>query len=266
MRKYVFVIGEMGSTHDGDLSKALQLVKVAKAAGCDAVKAQYWSSPERLAERRRAPEYLEVYRRYQLLPGWLEFLKRRCDEAGIEFMATTYIPEDVATVAPLVRRFKIASFEATDLDFVRVHLPYGKPIYVSAGMLEQAQVYRLSGWLRAPDDVVLHCISAYPCPPQDLNLRAIGSSMFPADLDVGLSDHTQSLLSGAVAVGAGAVVIEKHFRLQDTDRNNPDCAVALGPSGLRQYIAHIREADVLMGDGIKRPMLAEEPMRKYQVR
>jgi sialic acid synthase SpsE len=270
MPNRVFVIAEAGSCHDGSLEKALRLIRTAKVADADAVKFQFWSSAERLAERRHAGDYLEVYRRYQLPPDWLKPLRQHCDEVGIEFMCTTYLPEDVATIAPFVERFKIASFEAADLEFVRRHQKYPKPIYVSSGMLGLTELQGLVKWcgLALTRDVILHCVSAYPCPSQDLHLRTIAETAYGTHgvMFGGLSDHTHSLLAGAVAVGAGAEVIEKHFQLDDTDPKNPDAAVALGRRALRQYIANIREAEVLMGDPLTRPLTIEEPMRRYQVR
>ena len=272
MPSRVFVIAEAGSTHDGDLDKARRLVELAKACDADAVKFQFWSSAERLAERRRAPDYLETYRRYQMPRAWLEPLWRACEVQEIEFMATTYLPEDVATIAPFVSRFKIASFEAADLGFVRAHFAFEKPLYVSTGMLGVPEMQRLvwsgAAGLDLDRDVLLHCVSAYPCPPQDLHLRTIAEMNYGIDGVAlrGLSDHTPSLLAGAVAVGAGAVVIEKHVKLHETAPTNPDAAVALGPRWLRQYIAQIREAEVLMGEPISRPLPVEAPMRRYQVR
>src|SRR5262245_53584942 len=106
-----FVIAEPGSCHDGRCEGLLQLADLAAEAGADAFKVQYWSSAERLAERRRAPAYRTLYEHYRMPVEWFEPVAEFCRGRGLELLATCYLPEDVATVAPYVSRFKIASFE-----------------------------------------------------------------------------------------------------------------------------------------------------------
>src|SRR6059036_1051144 len=99
-RMTTFVIAEAAACHDGDLGKALRLVDLAAAIGADACKFQFLSSAERLCRRRNAPTYLDSYRLLELPAKWLDVLRDRCKDHGIEFMATCYMPEDVATIAP----------------------------------------------------------------------------------------------------------------------------------------------------------------------
>lgn len=268
----VFVIAEAGSTHDGDLAKAERLVSVAAAAGCQAVKYQFWSDPDRLADRRRVPDfYRDIYRRYRMPVGWLYVLSELCQTQGIEFMATTYLPEDVATVAPFVTRFKVSSFEALDESFIVAHRPYRKQVIISAGMTDQYEALRLSySYGGVVQCAVLHCVSAYPAPLASLQLHHLRPHNDPDGLDdvptfAGLSDHSRHVLVGALAVAAGAEIIEAHLRLDDTDPENPDFATAFTPAEFADYVRNIRFAELAVGDGQKRQQPCEAPMAAYRV-
>ena len=246
-----FIIAEAGSCHDGEFTRAVELILAAKRAGADACKFQFWSSPERLAARRNAADYLDVYRKYALPTEWLPMLKAQCDHVGIEFMCTVYLREDIPVIAPFVKRFKVASFEAGDIDFVMAH-PLGKLI-ASTGMMGRVPI-----WLRGRAEL-LHCVSAYPCPEEQASLGAIAGC-------AGYSDHTRNILTGAFAVCAGARILEVHFRLDATDPRNPDYGTALSPYELREYINYVRMAGRMLGDGVKRPQAAEAPMERYRVK
>lgn len=245
---HTFIIAEAGSNHDGDVATAKRLCMLAKNAGCDAVKFQYCSDYETLAKRRHmeSPPFP-----FSIKTEWLDGLKKYCDELDIEFMCTVYLPQDIATIDPYVKRFKISSFEAEDDDFIARHLTYGKPVLISLGM---------KGKIRGDSTLALHCTSSYPCPEGDADLRVIGASY----LD-GLSDHTKNPLTGALAVACGAKFIETHFRLNDTPTHCPDYEVARSPEELIQYTTDIRQAKILLGDGKRRIQPSEEVNLKYRV-
>lgn len=252
-----FVIAEAGSCHDGEIARAFKLIYAAKAAGADACKFQYWSSSLDLAERRNAWDYYPIYAFYRVPHVWLSWLHFGCLANGIEFMCTVYLPKDIEDIAPLVNRFKIASFEAGDHDFVRAHEKYHKKTYVSTGMQDKD-----SSIVYFPGVEYLHCVSAYPTPLDQANLGVLRET----DWYSGYSDHTRNVLTGALAVAAGARVIEVHFRLDDTDPENPDYGTALSPGQLKDYVALIRQAEVMMGSGVKEPQPAEQAMMAYRVK
>ena len=260
---HTYVIAEAGSTHDGSLDMALELVQIAKDAGADACKFQYWSSAERLAQRRGAQEYREIYEKYKLSLTDLIGIGDQCRHVGIDFMCTLYLPEDLPVIAPnygLVK-FKIASFEALDTNFILDHVEYGRDIIVSTGMMNAKETHRLLG-LRdlIPEIKVLHCVSSYPAPLESLNLRVITQM----GLD-GFSDHAMMLTTGAMAVAAGAQIIEKHFRHEKTSKENPDYGHSLTLYDLVYYIDKIRDAERAMGDGVKVQQEAEKGMAQYRV-
>jgi len=264
-----FLIAEMGSCHDGDIEKAMRLVHLAKTAGFDCVKGQFYSSAERLAERRNAPDYLPIYQKYQMPRDWLPILKDECDMVGIEWMVTTYLKEDIGVVAPFVQRFKIASFEAGDREFIEAHYPFcdGAQLIISTGMMGWGEFTDIAHSVKYLHGI-LHCVSAYPA--DSANLGALHEMQqwlrgFPYNLKIGYSDHTTDPDMGGWAVAAGAEIIEAHIRLDDTDRQNPDYDTALSPEYAVSYVRRARAAEKAMGDGIKRPQEVEEAMMGYLV-
>lgn len=276
-----FVIMEVAGTHGGDLKKAAILVGLAADIGADAVKFQWLSSPERLVERRRAPEYLEAYRTIAFPREWFAVLDDWCRRARVEFMCTAYLPEDVAVVAQYVQRFKVSSFESQDAHFVGLHAEWPeKPLILSAGMgsdvSESVRFYHQlaeRAWYRARGDLayhpwekirVLHCVSAYPCPDNQAALARIRQEDCRWNF-AGYSDHTRHPWAGALAVAAGARVVEFHARLYDTGPENADFVVSRTPAEAREYVANIRAAEALLGDGGRGAMPAEEPMLRYRV-
>lgn len=275
MLNRTLVIAECGSCHDGELRKALQLIEAARDGGADAAKFQFWSSADRLADRRHVPDrYRDIYRRYQIAPTWLPVLKEACDARShwtvglrpIEFMATTYLPEDIFTVAPFVKRFKVASFEAQDSVFIHTH-PGDRDILVSLGMADSIPRH-----LAAADRAIqlLHCVSAYPAPAEAMNLavfqRDWGESFDPSPSPfVGLSDHSRHPWMGALAVAAGASILEVHIRLDKTSAANPDYVTAFTPSEFADYVRNVRFAERVKGSGAKRVQPCEAEMAQYRV-
>lgn len=262
------VIAEIGSCHDGELEKAYRLIETAKAAGADVVKAQYWSSAERMVERRKAPEYLEVYRAYQTPKAWLPLLRERCEAVGVQFACSSYLPEDVWTVAQQTDIMKIASFEANDEEHLAQHawwLQKRKTVIVSLGLgADGIKACRALGWAyqeAALDGLrFLHCVSSYPAPVDQLALSRIARLR-------GYSDHSVAHLEtmGALAVAAGARIIERHIRLDDTSPDNPDASCGMSPAGFQRYVDAIRQAEAAMGDGSCGMQPCETDMARYRV-
>lgn len=265
---HTYCIAELASCHDGDLTRAKRLIDCAAQAGFDAVKLQFYSDAERLADRRHVAActgcdnptcYRCIYRRYQIPASWVPYLAGYCEkrwQGRVDFLCTVYLEQDIATVEPYVNRFKIASFEAADEVFLEAHRAYGKPRIVSTGMMDSERVRALYGH----GDHLLLCTSSYPTPVDQLNLAAIRR----LQLD-GFSDHSARVDAGALAVMAGARILEVHIRDWDTSLKNPDYAVALNPAQFVQYVSYARLASVMLGDGFKRVMPCEAAMLPYRV-
>ncbi len=276
----VYIIAECGSCHDGDLDQAMRMIEVAKTAGADCAKFQWWSSAERLASRRNASDYLETYRRYQVPFEWLPQLQQECARQAIDFMCTTYLPEDVWRIVPFVDTMKIASFEAGDLYHLSAHIGprlYGKDVVVSLGLggnprwiqsIVGVDVPTEEGWSsisRRGRLYFMHCTSAYPAPVIDLHLRRI---RYVDPTLYGFSDHAHasSTLSGAVAVGAGAIILERHIRLVSTDEHNPDAPHAMLPQVFAEYVGNVRWAEAAMGRSNAALNVADTPQSEELMR
>lgn len=274
------VIAEIGSCHDGDFQKAVRLVQAAADAGCDIVKAQYWSDGARLAERRRATDYLDVYKRYAVPFDWIPELAREAEERGIQFACSTYLPEDVYPISKHAQTLKISSFEANDPELLSAHVGpalAGARVLVSCGM--GANIELIDRFLTRPIGLLqnkvafLHCVSAYPAPDNELNLLSIQPFSIAHSRAVGFSDHSHPIhtLTGALAVACGARILERHLRLDETDDVNPDAATAMCPLGLRRYVESVRTAERMLGtdhsinSGGMFQALSEREMVNYRV-
>ncbi len=227
--------------------------------GAGAVKYQYWSDSKALALKRRMPEVADRYEFSRLPKAWLPELAKEAESLGVDFMCTTYMKEDIATVAPYVKAFKIASFEAQVWEFIEAHLSYDKPIFISTGLTTEVELINLVEYRTThPQIKLLHCVSAYPCPYNEVNLAIIQKY----GLD-GYSDHTGSPITGACAVMAGASIIEVHIRSEFTPNTNPDYPHSLDPETFEQYVSNIMVAEELLGSGQKLTQPAEAANRQY---
>lgn len=263
----VLVIAEPGCTAEGQYSSYVRLIQAAHQAGADVFKAQWTSNPERMCERRNIgldhPKRVYYLRAY----GWISFplewhvdFSRLCGELGMQYACTSYLPEDVATVDPWVRLHKVSSFESQDDALLAAAEGTRKRVVVSAGMNDGDWHHLWYG------NDVLHCTSSYPAPLDAVNLAVIRRDHHGDRLGNGLSDHSRNLLTGAVAVGAGAEIIEIHFRLDDCSPANPDYAVSFNPREFAEYVKNVRTAETLMGDGVKRVQDCEREMMRFRVK
>ncbi len=260
-----FVIAEAGSTWrtgkaQRHLGYAKEAIWVAQRAGADAVKFQWTSNPGHMEHRRTVrPGTYEILAWPQ---EWLERLRTECGHAGIEFMCTVYLPQDVPIVAPFIQRFKIASLEAQDRELFDAHKPYGKPVIISTGCMTDDELSNY--WVKTECATLsrkfLHCAAAYPPPVEHLNLLALNRHCIS-----GLSDHSCDVLTGALAVAAGAKIVEVHFRIDGSRHGNPDYDHSLSPSQLKEYIANIRKAEIMLGDGQKKIEPCEHNMLTHRV-
>lgn len=254
------IFAEPGSTADGSLDQFHRLIEIAATAGCAAIKPQWTSNPDLLCARRRASSYRMAYEKIAYPLAWHAELRASARALGMEYMATVYLPEDAARIAPFVDAIKCTSFEAQDYEFLAALQATGKPVYVSTGMMTLAEVMRSATFATA----ILHCTSAYVAPVDSLNLRAIHTLHEAVTVPVGYSDHSANILTGALAVACGAAFIEVHMRSDNCDPDNADYAVSLTPYQLAEYVGNVRLAEAMLGDGQKRVMPEEGPMLAYK--
>jgi N,N'-diacetyllegionaminate synthase len=272
-----FTIAEVGLNHNGDLTKALEMARVARAAGADAVKFQTFRASEIVTDpkqtytyRSRGVEVTEsmqaMFERCELRRDEWFTLKAECDRLGILFMSTPQNRSDLDILLEVgVPAVKIGSDDFTNLPLLKSYAATGLPIILSCGMADLAEVYRSLDTIGAFDGypiVLLLCTSQYPTPPSDVNLAKLRTlrAAFP-QLTLGFSDHTEGPLASSVAVALGAAVFEKHFTLSH-DLPGPDHWFSETPDTLRQWVESIAKAHKMMGSPVLRPTEAEREMRR----
>ena len=249
----IFVIAEIGVNHDGDLNKAKRLIDAAKAAGADAAKFQYFSSRKLWRDDRL--KHLE-FRFSEMV-----VLHHYCQQAGIEFMATPFGVEEVILLRQLVKRYKIASGCITRVPILEAVKDTALPVILSTGMATLQEISTAEQVLWDGDLTLLHCTSAYPCPIADVNLRAMIELRDTFRTPVGYSDHTKGITVAIAAAAMGASVIEKHLTL-DCTASGPDHAASIEPEEFRVMVSAIRTVEDALGDGVKRVLECEEPLRR----
>lgn len=270
----VFFIAEAGVNHNGDLDLGLKLVDVARAAGADAVKFQTFragaiSAPEApMAEYQKARDgaasQAEMLKRLELPDEDFARLADHCRAVGIVFMSSPFDIDSARMLAGIgMTKFKLASGEITNAPFVkgvaRLAAEAKGEVILSTGMSTLDEVAEAVGWIAEsgnPELTILHCVSNYPAPAKDANLRAMDTLRETFGRPVGWSDHTLGDAASLAAVARGASVIEKHFTL-DKALPGPDHAMSLSPEELAGLIAGVRAVEAALGDGVKRPVEAE---------
>ncbi len=275
-RAPVFVVAEAGVNHNGDPALARRLVDAAVAAGADAVKFQTFRSEPLVSRTAPKAAYQrettgagesqqEMLKRLELSLDHQAALRDHCAKRGILFFSSPFDEASADALEALgVLLFKIPSGEITNFPFLRHVARKGKPIILSTGMSTLEEVARAVAEIRAAGDpplALLHCLSAYPAPAAEMNLRAMDTLRERFDCPVGLSDHTLGIEVAVAAAARGAAIVEKHFTL-DKALPGPDHRTSLDPDELRHLVTAIRSVETALGDGEKRPMPSEADTRR----
>ncbi|HYN64234.1 MAG TPA: N-acetylneuraminate synthase [Candidatus Limnocylindrales bacterium] len=261
-----FVIAEGGVNHNGSVELALQLVDAAAEAGADAVKFQTFSAeamvlkdaPQAEYQLARAParSQLDMLRRLELPADSWPALAVRANARGIVFLSTPFDLASVELLAALgVPAFKVGSGELTNLVLLRAVAAQGRPVLLSTGMADLAEVEAAVDDLRRHGDpplALLQCTSAYPAPAEEAHLRAMATLRDRFRVPVGYSDHTLGIATATAAAALGAALIEKHLTL-DRTLPGPDHAASLEPGGFRELVEAVGDAWIALGDGTKAP-------------
>jgi N-acetylneuraminate synthase len=264
-----YIIGEIGLNHNGDLEIARKLIDAAKLAGCDAVKFQK-RTPELCVppEQRNLPRetpwglmtYLEYRYRVEFGPEQYAAIDKYCREREIAWFASCWDEPSVSFIEkfnPVC--YKIASASVTDESLLRRVASTGRPVILSTGMSTLDEIRQAVSWLDPSRLIICHATSAYPCKPQELNLRMIGTLMSEFDCPVGYSGHEVGLQTTYAAVTLGACVVERHITL-DRAMWGSDQAASVEPGGLMRLVRDIRTIESALGDGVKKVYQSEKPM------
>lgn len=294
-----YVICELSGNHDGSLDKALAMIDAAADTGCDAIKLQTYTADTLTLDSDRPEFRIEgglwdgrtLYDLYQeaCTPfEWHAALFERARARGVTLFST---PFDESAVDLLERldapAFKIASFEAVDLPLIRYAARLGKPLIVSTGMatLEEMAAARAAALEAGAAGVaLLHCVSSYPAPIEEANVRCVPDMIARFGGPVGLSDHTPGTAAAVAAVALGASLVEKHFTLDRND-GGPDAAFSLEPAEFTALVRDTKAAWAALGRAtydllgsergsiqfrrslyVTRPIKAGEPFTRDNVR
>ena len=274
--QHVYIIAEAGVNHNGRLDLALKLCDAAKAAGVDAVKFQTWKTELIITKGTKKAEYQEknlnndddqftMLKKLELSYDNFQIVKQHCDEIGIQFLSTADETESLDFLVNLGMPFiKLGSGDITNIPYLRSVAKYGMPVILSTGMANLAQVAIAYDTLQeagVKDISILHCTTNYPCPMNEVNLRAMQTMKEAFKCRVGYSDHTMGIEVPIAAVAMGAEIIEKHFTL-DQNMEGPDHKASLEPQELKYMVDCIRNIEVALGDGIKKPNASEVEISK----
>ena len=272
----VFIIGEIGVNHNGDLDKALEMIDVAADAGANAVKFQTFnaerlvtaSAPKAAYQQRQDPDsqtQIEMLKRLELHTDDYKNIKRRAEEKGVLFMSTPFDEESADFLVELgVSLFKVSSGDLTHLRFLQHLARKSLPMIISTGMGTLSEVEDAVAAIRdagAPELAILHCVSNYPAAPHEANLRAIETLSHAFGTAVGWSDHMEGSIVSIAAVARGAQIIEKHYTL-DRSLPGPDHAASLEPEEFRRFVDALRTTEAALGSGVKAPSAAEQDVAK----
>ncbi len=273
----VLIIAEAGVNHNGDMQMARQLIDAAAEAGADLVKFQTFRADRLVTTTARKAAYQmattaaeesqhEMIRRLELTDAMHDELIAHCHQRKIEFFSTAFDLESLDYLMGLgMPRIKVPSGEITNLPYLRKVGGFGKEVILSTGMSNLGEIEAAIDALEKAGTsreriIVLHCNTEYPVPMPEVNLRAMRSIGEAFGVKVGFSDHTEGIEIAIAAVALGATVIEKHFTL-DRSLPGPDHQASLEPGELKAMISAIRNVEMALGDGIKRPTLSESRNR-----
>ena len=271
-----YVVAEMSGNHNGDISRAFRMLDMAAKAGADAVKIQTYRA-DTITIDHHGPEFTiegglwdgrrlyDLYEQAHTPWDWHEALFEHAKKIGITLFSSPFDPTAVDLLEALdAPAYKIASPELIDLPLIRCVAQTGKPIIMSTGMAsfeeigEAIEMARQSG---ATQLIVLHCTSAYPTPPEDVNLATMAAISKEFDVTVGLSDHSKGTTVAALAVALGAKFIEKHFTLARSD-GGVDSAFSLEPDELAELVATSAMAYKSIGSPTFEPVDSEQTVFK----
>lgn len=263
------IIAEAGVNHNGDLSLAKELIKVAAESGADYVKFQSFITDKNISRKAPKAEYqkgatdpeesqYDMVRKLELSKTDHLVLVEECKFQGVGFLSTAFDDESFNLLIHLGLDFvKIPSGEITNLCFIRYLTRLGKPVLLSTGMANLGEIEAAIDVIEqagTPRELItlLHCTTEYPTPMDEVNLSAMANMGKAFGVAIGYSDHTQGIEVSIAAVALGASVIEKHFTL-DRSLPGPDHRASLEPEELKAMVSGIRNIERAMGDGIKRP-------------
>ena len=263
-----YIIAEIGINHNGDIEIAEKMIRAAKKAGVDAVKFQKRTPllcvpPEERNRMRETPwgyiTYLEYREHVEFGKDEYTRIDNLCKALDIDWFASVWDEESIDFLEqfdPIA--YKVPSAALTDVGLVDKLNATGRPIILSTGMSTMEEIRKSVSHFDIDRLAITHATSAYPCKPEELNLRMVQTLAAEFDCPVGYSGHETGLLPSAVAVGLGAHIIERHFTL-DRAMWGTDQSASVEPGGMERLVKYIRVTELALGDGVKKVYDSERP-------
>jgi len=243
-----YIIAEMSANHNGDINNAYKIIDMAKATGADAIKLQTYK-PDTITMDMHTPEFMiegglwdgqnlyELYNSAFMPWEWHKPLFEYAQKIGITIFSSPFDNTAVDLLEDLnAPAYKIASFEAVDLPLIKYVAQTGKPMIISTGMADAEEIQEAIEAAKeggCKELAILHCVSGYPAPAEDYNLRTLVDMQQRFGLVTGLSDHTIDNTTAISSVALGVSIIEKHVTL-DRNGGGPDDSFSLEESGLKE--------------------------------
>jgi pseudaminic acid synthase len=257
-----YLICELSGNHNGSLDQALELLEAAAATGADAIKIQSYT-PDTITIDHEGPEFriggglwsgqrlYDLYKEAHTPFEWHEALFDRARKLGVPLFSTPFDESAADLIDELgAPAFKIASFEAVDLPLIAYVARKGKPMIISTGMCNLGEINEAVRTARengCEELILLHCVSSYPAPDEDSNVRTVRHLGDAFGCVSGLSDHTLGSAVSVASIALGGSVVEKHFTLRRDD-GGPDAAFSLEPSEFSALVADCKRAWRSLGE------------------
>ncbi len=273
-----YIVAEISANHNQSFDQAVQLVKLAREAGADAVKLQTYTPDTMTVDCRNehfqikgtvwaGKNLYDLYGEAFTPWEWHPKLQEVADGLGLHLFST---PFDATAVDFLETQnapvYKVASFEVVDLPLLRKVASTGRPVIMSTGMATLAEIDEAVSTLRqggVRELALLKCTSAYPAPAEQMHLRTLANLAETFSVPAGLSDHTLGTTVAVAAVALGACIVEKHFTLSRSVPG-PDTAFSLEPQELKTLVETIRMTEKALGSIRYGPTRDEEELRKFR--
>lgn len=258
-----YIVAEIGTNHGGELSIAKKQIKAAADAGADGVKFQMFHADEFVSDQSLTYTYkddkgveheisqYEMFKQLELPEDWIPPLITTANKCDVDWFTSVADESCLQTAidneVPLI---KLASEDLINVELLEAIQEVDIPIILSRGMADEEEIEQALSHLTPetnPNLVLLHCLSCYPAPPEELNLNQIRTLGEKFDCLVGFSDHTKGTSASSIATALGSCVIEKHFTM-DPSLPGPDQAMSVTPEVFSELVDNIRKTNELLGD------------------
>ncbi|MFW0778148.1 MAG: N-acetylneuraminate synthase family protein [Rickettsiales bacterium] len=269
------VIGEIGVNHNRDEELLFKLIDEGITAGLDVIKLQRFIAEEEIATGAPSTDYqkkagegdsqLEMAKKLELPDEWLVKAYEYCKEKQVGFLCTAFDHSSVEFLKNTLgcTSVKVPSPEITNKPLLEHMARSFDGLLISTGASDMEECKRAVEWVQkggGKELALMHCLSEYPAPIEQTNLKAIATMREAFNLPVGYSDHTAGHIAAVVSAGLGAAMIEKHYTL-DKNLPGPDHKASVDIAELKQLVQAVRDASASLGDGVKRPVEAESANR-----